>query len=316
LYCTKLRTTDRDLAVETARRVAAHRPRITVLDRAGVDFRLTSAGYDGLATHGVRIRGLRYGARGEPLDFLMSGTLFRGHARLAGLDREVTLADGGGFLYPVGSPYECEFLDPDLTYVALPVRCAEEVAEQATGLAGADLRFEALTPVSEPMSRFWANTAAFLHRHLSAETALPGLIAQQLVRMAASAMLSVFPNTTMTAARTPATGRTAPAAVRRAVAFVDDHADRPITAAEIAAHSGIGLRALEVAFRRHQDTTPMAYLRRVRLERAHRELQAADPAGDATVTGVARRWGFSNPGRFAATYRATYGRSPSQTLST
>jgi len=59
--------------------------------------------------------------------------------------------------------------------------------------------------------------------------------------------------------------------------------------------------------------TPLEYLRQVRLEHAHRELLAGDPARQ-TVTSVAYRWGFPSPGRFSAYYRRTYGVSPSQTL--
>ncbi|GAA3119608.1 hypothetical protein GCM10020001_044720 [Nonomuraea salmonea] len=46
---------------------------------------------------------------------------------------------------------------------------------------------------------------------------------------------------------------------------------------------------------------------------AHEELRAGDPA-TLTVTSVAARWGFFHPGRFAASYRAVYGRTPSETL--
>ncbi|MGN5382482.1 helix-turn-helix domain-containing protein [Streptomyces lasalocidi] len=58
----------------------------------------------------------------------------------------------------------------------------------------------------------------------------------------------------------------------------------------------------------------MAYLRRVRLAHAHRDLLAADPHSGATVGGVAARWGFAHPGRFAALYRTVYGISPAETL--
>ena len=57
----------------------------------------------------------------------------------------------------------------------------------------------------------------------------------------------------------------------------------------------------------------MAYLRRVRLDRAHCQLMDADP-GRESVTAVAYRWGFASPGRFAAYYREAYGVPPSQTL--
>lgn len=93
-----------------------------------------------------------------------------------------------------------------------------------------------------------------------------------------------------------------------------DHADQPITVAQIAAAAHVTVRAPQYAFRRHLDTTPLAHLRRVRLAQVHRDLGAADPAGGATVTEIAARWGFCHPGRFASLYRTTYRRAPHQTL--
>lgn len=75
-------------------------------------------------------------------------------------------------------------------------------------------------------------------------------------------------------------------------------------------------RALQYAFRCHYDTTPTGYLRRVRLERAHRHGPAADPATGATVREIARRWGWASPANFAAAYRKHFGVSPSHTLRT
>jgi transcriptional regulator GlxA family with amidase domain len=120
----------------------------------------------------------------------------------------------------------------------------------------------------------------------------------------------------MTPAYIPGPGRVPPAAVRRAAAFIEAHAEQPVTATEIAAVAGVTARALQYAFRRHYDTTPTGYLRRVRLERAHQQLQAADPMTGATVRDIARRWGWANPATFATAYRKHYGVSPSHTLRT
>jgi transcriptional regulator GlxA family with amidase domain len=57
----------------------------------------------------------------------------------------------------------------------------------------------------------------------------------------------------------------------------------------------------------------MAYLRRVRMDRVHTDLLAADPS-DTTVTAIAARWGFLSAGRFSADYRSTYAELPRQTL--
>lgn len=106
-----------------------------------------------------------------------------------------------------------------------------------------------------------------------------------------------------------------PAALQRAIAFIDAHAESRIRLADIVAAAGIAARALQYDFLRHHQITPLGYLRRVRLERAHRDLLAADPAGGDTVSAIAARWGFAKTGRFAEQYRAAYGRLPSQTLS-
>jgi len=51
---------------------------------------------------------------------------------------------------------------------------------------------------------------------------------------------------------------------------------------------------LQRAFRQYRDTTPMGYLRRIRLDHAHRELLTADPSRGDTVSAIAARWGFAH----------------------
>lgn len=104
-----------------------------------------------------------------------------------------------------------------------------------------------------------------------------------------------------------------PVTVRRAVAYMEASPDLEISVADVARAAHASVRALQLAFRRHLDTTPMAYLRRVRLDRVYADLAAADP-GKTTVTTVTARWGFHAVGRFSADYRNTYGEYPRDTL--
>jgi transcriptional regulator GlxA family with amidase domain len=104
-----------------------------------------------------------------------------------------------------------------------------------------------------------------------------------------------------------------PSLLARAVAFIEDNAHRDITISDIAAAVNVTPRSVQYTFRRQLGTTPLEYLRRVRLDRAHRELQSADPSVD-TVTAIAGRWGFSHPGRFSGAYKRAFGKSPSRTL--
>src|SRR5690242_19839007 len=104
-----------------------------------------------------------------------------------------------------------------------------------------------------------------------------------------------------------------PETLRRAMAFINDNAHLDIGLSDIAAAINVTPRSVQYTFRRHLGTTPLEYLRRVRLDRAHRDLQAADPAVD-TVMAIAGRWRFGHPGRFSIAYRETFGTPPSRTL--
>jgi transcriptional regulator GlxA family with amidase domain len=96
-----------------------------------------------------------------------------------------------------------------------------------------------------------------------------------------------------------------PPLLRRAIAFIDDNAHTGIGLTDIAEAIHLTPRAVQYMFNRHVDTTPVTYLRRVRLDLAHRDLAAADPRSD-TVTAIAARWGWAHPGRFSVVYKTIY----------
>lgn len=104
------------------------------------------------------------------------------------------------------------------------------------------------------------------------------------------------------------------AAVRAAVAYIEEHLADPIALRDIAQHTSRSARAIQQAFAEDLRTTPMNYVRDRRLERARNALADAIPSDGITVTEVAERWGFHHLGNFSAAYRKRFGESPSQTL--
>ena len=100
---------------------------------------------------------------------------------------------------------------------------------------------------------------------------------------------------------------------RRAEDFLIQHLTRPVERSELARAAGVSIRTVSRGFQERHGMGPMAWLRVRRLEAARSELRAAVP-GEVTVTEVALRYGFENPGRFAAEYRRRFGESPSETL--
>ena len=104
-----------------------------------------------------------------------------------------------------------------------------------------------------------------------------------------------------------------PRNVRRCEEFIELHAADPITIADMTAVSGASERMLFQAFRDYRRTSPMAFLKSRRLERAHADLVSAVASG-RTVGQIAGAWGFAHPGHFAKEYRRKFGRNPSDTL--
>ncbi len=151
------------------------------------------------------------------------------------------------------------------------------------------------------------------HQHdIEAMTTSLGLAEQSAKYLAACVQTILPPDPTpaqVLAALLPDTGP-----VPRAVAFMTDNLREDLDVADLAAAAFVSVRALQLAFRHEFDTTPMAYLRELRMSAAHTELQDAVPGDGSTVTSVSTGLGFSNPGRFAIAYRDRYGRSPRVTL--
>ncbi|HET6529004.1 MAG TPA: AraC family transcriptional regulator [Actinoplanes sp.] len=100
--------------------------------------------------------------------------------------------------------------------------------------------------------------------------------------------------------------------ISRVIDAIHDEPQRAFTVAGMAGIAEMSIRGLHREFVRRTGTSPMRYVRQVRLARAHADLRAGDPAR-TSVSDVARRWGFGTR-RFVAHYRATYETAPIDTL--
>jgi AraC-like DNA-binding protein len=314
----ELVTKDMDaIAGMIGRLYVQHRARFRFADRATVQAGNRSAIAGPLMAGFVHWEGVEYQAADANSDgYLLGVVAVRGGGVLTTAREQLPLTRGDVFLAPPYLPYAADLRDCAFAALRIPWSAAREVAEENTGLPSASLHFESMAPVSESVAAVWERTVMFGCRQLleSDDSEISSLVTQELTRLAAAALLETFPNTTMTAPYLRGPGWVPPVTVRRAAAFIEARAGEPVTLADIAEQAGVTGRALQYAFRRHYGTTPTGYLRRVRLERAHHELYAADPATGATVAAIARRWGWANPAQFASAYRQRFGQPPGQTL--
>jgi AraC-like DNA-binding protein len=222
-------------------------------------------------------------------------------------------------LSPTWSDYETGWDDVTVQVAVLDHAEVSRIAAELSGLEPEAVAFTSAAPVSAALADYWSRLATHVHDDVLTSDALLSapLVRANTLRQLATALLATFPNTALEVLNDPGVGEggaAEPATVRRAVEYMESHAHEDIGLTEIADAARIGARSLQLAFRRHRDTTPLEYLRRIRLESAHRDLLAGDPTRGDRVELIAARWGFGHPGRFSVIYREQYGRSPSATL--
>jgi AraC-like DNA-binding protein len=252
--------------------------------------------------------------RNEPLGFVLVGHVRAGQMEHIGAEGTVRLSPGDLFVFDSSDePFTVRRGAIELQLIRINHSAFTPNDRAARSPAP---RFTGLRPISPRDSRRFTNTLDWVTGELLAnsEAVAHPLITGAASRVLADTMLVTFPHSTLAAQSRRDDAH--PAVLRRAVEFIEAHADSDISLLDIAMAARVTPRAVQHVFRRHYGTTPSAYLRQVRLEHAHQELQAADPTRGDTVAAIAHRWGFLNLGRFADLYRAAYRHSPRHTLIT
>ncbi len=222
----------------------------------------------------------------------------------------VPMQIGVPMLFPTDREFVFEYQDYDQRLVHLSRELVDDVAAERhrTGAVGS-LQLDHLRTLDPAAVARWRNQMTLLAREL--RNGVGTLLWHTLTRDAAAAFLDLYPPAAPELPAVVLLPRRA--RLRAAVEFVHEHLDQPLTVAEIAQAAGLSIRAVQESFQRDLGTTPMAYLRRVRLECVRLELQRGDPS-NASVQEIARRWGFSHLGRFSGEYLRQHGEYPRQTL--
>lgn len=270
-------------------------------------FKYVDIGDDQLSIRRLQMNGrLRGGITAG--DGLVAHWLTRGHARID-IDVNETRVQPGSVpaLFPAGRQFTVDFEDIDQRLVYVHQDLLESIAQeqhlQHTLLA--------MNQHAQP------NDAAVTRWHISLALAvaafrMAGIGSQEWndarteVARALLHMYSVpgFPTTSA--------GRRSNR-LAAALNYMHRNAHAPLTVSDIADSVGISVRALQEIFQRGFHQSPTSYLREIRLDNVHAELQTQRETS-TTVTDVARHWGFNHMGRFSATYVDRFSEYPSKTL--
>jgi AraC-like DNA-binding protein len=286
-------------------------------DRGGFRFQLVGMGSDWFSIDRVSCTG------SLATDQLVCPTLLIAHlrggrARIATARAETTVVPGSIVLADPVRPHSAACENVGVDVVRLDLMTARRVLGIRAGIEPDQVSLELSVPLSQARGRYWLSVVEQLRTEVlgNPDAARQPLVRAQAFDQLCTALMWAFPNSAgaaLTGGR-PTVVPVRPAALRRALTYIDEHAHLPIGITEIAQASGIGARGLQQLFRTDREDTPLGYLRAVRMRHAHQDLQAADPAAGDTVAAIAARWGFAHPARFAAQYRRRYGQHPSATL--
>jgi AraC-like DNA-binding protein len=106
----------------------------------------------------------------------------------------------------------------------------------------------------------------------------------------------------------------APYYVRQIESYIRNHAQEQITIDDLAAVGRVSARSIYEGFKRFRSTTPMTYLKAVRLDLARDILVKGRRKRAVTVTQAATAAGYTDLSLFSRHYKARFREAPSETL--
>lgn len=172
-----------------------------------------------------------------------------------------------------------------------------------------DLRFEPVVDVTSLPMRALMQTFRTLHSRLEFGLSQSDILFPLLEEIMVYQLLSAWPRRVF--ATSGATQKGTSRQVRAAVDYIEAHIAERLSIAEIAKAVGINVRALQTAFRTELNTTPVAYIIDLRLDRVYADL--AIRRDGLSIKMVAARWGFVHMSDFTKRFQRRFGHPPSGT---
>jgi AraC-like DNA-binding protein len=288
------------------------------VETLGSRARLRGSWLSGLRLTHLTLGFVRFGAEASvdpgPLGAYHVNVPLAGHVESVCGDRRAVASPMHGTMFSPDAYSVLPRWSTDAAQLCIKIR-RRSLESEVTALLGrspgSSVDFELAYDLTTPAARSWLATLGLLLTELDS----PGSLAEtsiahreHLERLVISGLLLAQPNE-LTAKLTAPQRPLRPRTVARVIALIEEHPEQPYLVGDLARHAGVSARRLQQGFHDHVGMSPTEFLRRTRLERAHRDLLS----GDDPVTDVALRWGFSHLGRFARAYREQFGMLPSDT---
>ena len=233
----------------------------------------------------------------------------RGSVRLTSGDAEVELGPDGLGLIPIDARASIQIVHAEVELFSFPPAPLARLL--GVPKHAVLLHAPRTTPRSPELAEFFRRVANLL---TSAVFGVPEVYDRDLIRTHTIDTLTAITVEAfeLTNRSEDATDRDG-AVLRRALAELRAHLADPVSIPEVAEACGVSVRGLQLVFQRQLGESPLMHLRNLRLEAARTALLEGAATG-TTVADVARRFGYSNAGRFSTHYRDAFGESPSASI--
>jgi AraC-like DNA-binding protein len=177
----------------------------------------------------------------------------------------------------------------------------------------APLRFEAAMNAVDGASASWWRMARYFIAELESSNELYEQVAftRDIESSLIKGLILAQPNNYSEELR-EVLGVKLPHYLLRARQYIHDNAREALHLEDLEAAAGVSRFKLFEAFRKYFALSPMAYLKKHRLNAVRQELLEHGSARN--ISEIALGWGFTHLGRFSAEYRKLFDESPSTTL--
>jgi AraC-like DNA-binding protein len=200
--------------------------------------------------------------------------------------------------------------------VRLSRRHMERIVASETGIGiGDPLTFGVLQVLDlARVSTLWNHMVTICRDLDDPHPCFDGHLGRLAERTLVLLLLNALPNNYRWAFSEEPLSAAAPYYVRRVESYIREHAREPLTPGDLVAVGGVSARSIYHGFRRFRSTTPMGYLKAVRLDLARDLLLKGRRSNGSNVTKAATVAGYANLSQFSRDYKARFRESPSRTL--
>jgi AraC-like DNA-binding protein len=237
----------------------------------------------------------------------------RGRGRIRSLNRETDLDQRQTGITPSGisTHSACQAGHARLTLRLDPKALQQKLEALLGGKPKGQLTFDSAIDMRSPHAQRLLQLVNFLTEQVNAVPPLSQVVCRELEQAVQVAFLCASQHSF--SARLERDDK-APASslVRDVEDIIESNWQSAIDIDRLAARAGVSARTLFRAFQQARGYSPMAFAKKVRLDRARDFLMSGDPG--VSVTDVALQCNFSNMGHFSRDFHQAFGERPSETL--